>query len=382
MATELLDLTLNQQKALFDQALAQQRAVYEQTLKMWSRLFAVPRTLELARDVQVGSTPFDVVYTEDSLRLLRYRRDTPAAHAEPVLLCYALVNRPYIVDLQPDRSVIRQFLARGFDIYLIDWGVPSAADRSMTLHDYIDGLMKNCIDVVIRKATTPNLHLVGYCMGGTMSAIFAARYPELIKTLTLMTAPIDFSVGGEQSLTQFWSKPEYFDIDSLIDAYGNVPAEFLQASFQMMKPVQNYFMKYVNFFEKMDDPGFVENYFAMEKWTNDNIPVAGETFREFVKKLYQRNELVKGEFRLNPEDDEPVQLRRITCPLMLLTAKADHLVPPSQTEGIVPYVGSTDVNPLSIDAGHIGLAVSTKAHKKFWPEATQWLANRSTAAKP
>jgi len=382
MATELLDLTLNQQKALFDQALAQQRAVYEQTLKMWSRLFAVPRVLEVAREVKVGTTPFDVVYEEDSLRLLRYRRDTPAAYAEPVLLCYALVNRPYIVDLQSERSVIRQFLARGFDIYLIDWGVPSAADRSMSLHDYIDGLMKNCVDVVIRKATTPNLHLVGYCMGGTMSAIFAARYPELIKTLTLMTAPIDFSVGGEQSLTQFWSKPEYFDIDSLIDAYGNVPAEFLHASFQMMKPVQNYFLKYVNFFEKMDDPGFVENYFAMEKWTNDNIPVAGETFREFVKKLYQRNELVKGEFRLNPEDDEPVQLRRITCPLMLLTAKADHLVPPSQTEGIVPYVGSTDVNPLSIDAGHIGLAVSTKAHKKFWPEATQWLANRSTAAKP
>ena len=304
--------------------------------KCGAALFAVPRILDTARDVQVGSTPFDVVYEEDSLRLLRYRRDTPAAYAEPVLVCYALVNRPYIVDLQPDRSVVRQFLDRGFDIYLIDWGVPSAADRSMKLHDYIDGLMKNCVDVVIRKATTPNLHLVGYCMGGTMSAIFAARYPELLKTLTLMTAPIDFSVGGEQSLTQFWSDPKYFDVDSLIDAYGNVPAEFLQASFQMMKPVQNYFLKYVNFFEKMDDPRFVENYFAMEKWTNDNIPVAGETFREFVKKLYQRNELVKGEFRLSPEEDEPVQLRRITCPLMLLTAKSDHLVPPSQTEGIVP----------------------------------------------
>ena len=99
-----------------------------------------------ARDVKVGTTPHEIVYEEDTLRLLRYRRDTPAVYAEPVLICYALVNRPYIVDLQPDRSVVRQLLARGFDVYLIDWGVPSAADRSMTLQDYIDGLMKNVAD--------------------------------------------------------------------------------------------------------------------------------------------------------------------------------------------------------------------------------------------
>ncbi len=145
----------------------------------------------------------------------------------------------------------------------------------------------------------------------------------------------------------------------------------------MMKPVQNYFSKYITFFDKMDDDRFVENYFAMEKWTNDNIPVAGETFREFVKKLYQRNELVKGEFRLG---NQPVKLDQITCPLMLLVAAADHLVPPSQTEGILPHVGSKDKKVMMLDAGHIGLAVSSKAHKTFWPEATAWLADRSTRA--
>src|SRR5262249_14828858 len=155
----------------------------------------------------------------------------------------------------------------------------------------------------------------------------------------LMTAPIDFGAGADQSLVQFWSNPAYFDVDALIDAFGNCPAPLLQASFQMMKPVQNYYSKYVTFFDKMDDEGFVENFFAMEKWSNDNIPVAGETFREFVKKLYQRNELVKGEFRLGPEE-APVQLERISCPLMLLTASADHLVPPVQTEGVLPHVSS------------------------------------------
>jgi polyhydroxyalkanoate synthase len=375
MANALGEELLNMQQAWFNQALTQQKAVYEATLKMWSRLFAVPRVIDWARDVKVGTTPSEIVYEEDSLRLLRYRRDTPAAFAEPILICYALVNRPYIVDLQSDRSVVRQLLARGFDVYLIDWGIPSAADRSLTLRDYIDGLMKNCADFVANQAKVPSIHLMGYCMGGTMSTIFTARNPDRVKTLTIMAAPIDFGVGKDQSLVTFWSNPDYFDVDALVDAFGNVPATFLQASFQMMKPVQNYYGKYVTFFEKMDDDRFVENYFAMEKWTNDNIPVSGETFREFVKKLYQRNELVKGEFKLG---DELVELKKITCPLLLLMASGDHLVPPCQTEGLAPHVGSRDVKAMTLDAGHIGLSVSSKAHKKFWPEATQWLADRST----
>lgn len=375
MANALSDVTLGMQQEWFKQALAQQKAVYEATLKMWSRLFAVPRVIDWARDVKVGTTPSEIVYEEDTLRLLHYRRDTPAVYTEPILFCYALVNRPYIVDLQPDRSVIKQLLARGFDVYLIDWGVPSAADRSLSLQEYVDGLMKNCANVVMKRHNSAPFHLIGYCMGGTMSVIFAARNPDIVKTLTIMAAPIDFSTGQDESLVAFWSNPDYFDVDALVDAFGNVPATFLQASFQMMKPVQNYYSKYITFFDKMDDDKFVENYFAMEKWTNDNIPVSGETFREYVKKLYQRNELIKGEFKL---DNELVDLAKITCPLQILMASADHLVPPSQSEPLASKVGSKDIKCRTLDAGHIGLSVSSKAHKVFWPEVTQWLADRSS----
>jgi len=375
MANAISDVTLGMQTEWFNQALAQQKAVYEATLKMWSRLFAVPRVIDWARDVKVGTTPSEIVYEEDTLRLLRYRRDTPAVYTEPILVCYALVNRPYIVDLQPDRSVVKQLLARGFEVYLIDWGVPSAADRSLTIQDYVDGLMKNCVNVVMKRHNSPAVHLVGYCMGGTMSVIFTARNPDIVKSLTIMAAPIDFSVGQDESLVQFWANPDYFDVDALVDAFGNVPATFLQASFQMMKPVQNYYSKYITFFDKMDDDRFIENYFAMEKWTNDNIPVSGETFREYVKKLYQRNELIKGEFKLG---NELVDLAKITCPLQILMASADHLVPPAQSESLASKVGSKDIKCRTLDAGHIGLSVSSKAHKVFWPEVTQWMADRSS----
>ena len=368
MVTQLLEMVLNQQKASYDEA-----------LKMWQRLFSFPRVAEQARDNAVCMTPHEVVYEEDQLRLLHYTRETPAQYAEPLLISYALVNRPYILDLQPEKSVVRQFLARGFDVYMIDWGIATAVDQNLTLHDYVREQMKNVSDFLLDHAKIKQFNLLGYCMGGTMAALFTATFPEPVKNLALMAAPIDFST--DESLLQVWTKEEYFDVDALVDTFGNCPATFLQHTFQLMKPVQNYFTKYTGFLDKMYDDRFVENFFAMEKWTNDNIPVAGETFREFVKKLYQKNELVRGEYRF--KFGEPaVDLMKIVCPLLLLVARGDHLVPPSQTTGILPHVGSKDTRTLEIDAGHVGLAVSSKAHKKFWPEATGWLGERSTPVKP
>jgi polyhydroxyalkanoate synthase len=143
-----------------------------------------------------------------------------------------------------------------------------------------------------------------------------------------------------------------------------------------MNPVQNLLEKSIAFYEQMDDLRAVSNYFALERWINDNIPVAGETFREFVKKLYQRNQLVRGELWLG---QRRVDLGRIECPLLLLTAKNDHLVAPSATEGIRPHVGSRDVKSMEIAAGHVGLVVGGKAQRTFWPEATRWVADRSAS---
>lgn len=361
MSYPALDALLDTQKRLFDEA-----------SRSWGRMFSFPGVVDQATHVRVATTPSDVVYEEDSLRLLHYPNESGVTIREPLLISYALVNRPYILDLQPERSVIRQLLRRGFDVYMIDWGVPSAADRSMRLQDYVCGLLKNVVNFVRSESGSPTLNLFGYCMGGTMSAMFTALYPELINTLTLLAAPIDFA--GDDSLLHVWTQEKYFDVDRLVDSYGNCPAPFLQSAFQLMKPVQNYVEKYLSFYDNMQDEKFLENFFAMEKWTQDNIPVAGETFREFVKCLYQRNQLVKGEFRLKKK---LVKLENITCPVLLLTANSDHLVTPASTLGLIPHVGSKDVKSMSIHAGHIGLAVSSKAHRQFWPEATSWIAERS-----
>ncbi len=353
-----------------------QRAAQAESMRSWRRWLNAAKIPQIASEAEIATTPHDVVYEEDSLKLLRYRNEHSIDLAEPVLVCFALVNRPYILDLQPNRSVVRQLLKRGFDVYLIDWGIPTAADRTLRLQDYVCDFMKNVAEFVRTHANSPKLNLLGYCMGGTMSAMYTALYPEQIKNLILMAAPIDFS--GEDGLLNVWTREEYFDVDGFIGAFGNCPGSFLQTSFQLMKPVQNYVEKYLAFAEKMDDDSFLENYFAMERWANDNIPVAGETFREFVKHLYQQNRLVMGEMTLR---DMPVKLQNITCPLLTLTADQDHLVPPESTLAIKHYVSSQFVHNLSVGAGHIGLAVSTKAHSQLWPEAAMWIADHSTNRK-
>ena len=348
--------------------------LFAEPQRMWRRLLNLPYVVDRAVNTRVGTTPHEVVFEERGIRLLRYRRSTPAKYGEPLLICYALINRPYILDLQPDKSVVGRYLEQGFDVYLIDWGVPSYEDQTLKIEDYVCRFFKNVVDRILRDHGRPSLHVLGYCMGGTLSALFAALHPEQVKTLTLMAAPIDFR-GGED-LLPLWTDPARFDVDAFIDAHGNCPAWFLQSCFLFMKPVQNLLEKNIAFFEQMDDPRIVANYFAMERWLNDNIPVAGETFRQFVKKLYQRNELVRGQFQLG---DRRVDLSRVVCPLLLLTAERDHLVAPSSTEGIRPHVRSADIKSIRIDAGHVGLVVSGKAQKTLWPEAVRWMSERAAA---
>jgi len=194
-----------------------------------------------------------------------------------------------------------------------------------------------------------------------------------VKTLTLLASPIDF--GGRESLLNLWAQGATFDVDALLDTYGNCPAWFLQTIFLWMNPIRNFFDKSIAFWEQMSDPEKVSSTFALERWLNDNIPVAGATFRTFVKNLYQRNELVRGQLFVGPRR---IDLSRITCPVLLLTADNDHLVAPPSTEGIRPHLGSRDIKSMAIRAGHVGLVVGAKAHAKFWPEATRWAADRST----
>ena len=350
-----------------------QQVLYREELAAWRRLLALPRLFDRAHVDHGPSTPHEIVHERGTVRLRRYARRAVSTYEEPVLICPALVSRPDLLDFHPDRSIVRQLLGRGFDVYLIDWGVPSAVDRRLRLRDHVADSMRRVADRVLAGTRCGRFHLLGYCLGGTMATMFTALHPESIASLALMAAPID--CARPESLLHVWSDPRYFDVDSLIAAFGNCPAAFLRGCFAASRPLADRYAEYVDVYERLDDDRSVRDFFALQRWASDTVAVAGETFREVVARLYQRNELVGGTFTLG---DAPVRLERISCPLLLLMAGADHLVPPAQTEGIIPRVRSTDIRAMTLDGGHVALAVSTKAHKSFWPAATQWMAERSS----
>ncbi len=347
-------------------------AAMQEWMKFTNKMANWPKVAEVARNTRVGATPTQTVYQEDKLRLLRYESDVEKRHRTPLVVAFALVNRPYILDLRPGKSVVHHFIDRGFDVYNIDWGVPEPSDKHLSLEDYVLRYMDHVVDQVRERTGCDQINLLGYCMGGSMSAMYTALRPEKIKNLILMAAPVDWST--QESLLSVWTDPKYFDVDKMLDTYGNAPAEWLQSSFMMLKPVQNLFEKYIGFYENMENEKFLEDFFAMETWLNDNIPVAGETFRQFVKLCFHRNLLIKGELEIGKER---VDLGRITCPVLNLTAQHDHLVPCGQSLPFNDAVGSKDRKSINFPAGHIGLAVGSKAHRDLWPKVYEWLADRS-----
>lgn len=349
-----------------------QQAIVDESFANLRRAARLPFLWEHAQRVKKGATPAEVVYEQDRLKLLHYPTEEPPKYSTPLVIVFALVNRPYILDILPGKSVVQQYLRGGFDTYLIDWGVPTHADRHLTLESYVNGYLPDIADFLRERTGSRQVNVLGYCMGGTMSAMFTALHPEKVRNLTLMAAGIDFTTRS--GLLNLWTDAKTFDVDAFIDAYGNCPAEFLQGSFLALKPVANFLQKPLMLYERADDEKFVDEYFTMETWLNDNIPVPGEVFREFVKYLYQQNLLVKNQM---PVGRHIVDLKRINCPVLNLMATNDDLVPCPQSEPFTRLVGSTDTETIQFPAGHIGLAMGSRAQRDLWPKAVQWLAERS-----
>jgi polyhydroxyalkanoate synthase len=251
--------------------------------------------------------------------------------------------------------------------------VPTPADRHLTLDDYINGYMVNVMDYLSERTGAKSLNVLGYCMGGTMSAMFTALHPQRVKNLILLAAPIDFA--SNDGLLNLWTRSENFDVDKFVDAFGNCPPEFLQSTFLLLRPVGNFIEKPINFYENMHEEKYLEDFLTTESWLNDNIPVPGEVYRQFVKYLYQQNLLTQNRM---PVGKHIVNLQNITCPVLNLMAGKDDLVPCSQGMPFTDLVGSKDRKTILLDgSGHIGLAIGGRAQKEVWPQACEWLAQRS-----
>jgi polyhydroxyalkanoate synthase len=334
-----------------------------------AKLMKSYNTLSQIDEVEVGTTPKTLVYSEDKLKLYRYDRETPPTCKTPVLIVYALVNRYNMMDLQSDRSYIKNLLDLGLDIYVIDWGYPTKVDRYLSMDDYVNGYINNCVNHICTEHKIKNLNIMSVCQGGTLSTIYSSIYPHKVKNLITLVTPVDFSVND--GLLFRWSKD--MDFDALVDNYdGLIPGEFLNTGFEMLKPMMK-INKNTGLVNSLDDKDKLLNFLRMEKWIADSPDQAGECFRQFMKDLYQGNKLLKGKLVVGKHK---VDLKNLTSPLLNIYATEDHLVPPSATIPLNDAVGSKDKELYKFQGGHIGVFVGGRSQKELAPAVFNWLKKR------
>lgn len=331
----------------------------------WNRIVSGQETVE------IGRTPKEVIYQRDILTVYRYKRETPATQKHPLLIVYSLINRPAVLDLLPGRSVVEQMLKAGFEVYLIDWGVPTALDFHSGLDTYINLYIRAAIKATLRHADCKELHLFGYCMGGSLAAIATALRPRNIKTLTLLGTPLNFR--SEQLLYQWGSDQNVNRPEKLVEAWRVAPAWNFESFSLLTLDRKPDMLKAL--YNRLDDEGFVESFMAMERWVGDNIPMAAAVFKEFVKACFLNNDLIEGNIEVA---GKKVNLRSIEVPVLGIIGEADHLVPP-ETTGIDDDLFKNG-EFIRFRSGHVGLSVSSKSHKLLWPQVCNWLCNQDATA--
>lgn len=322
------------------------------------------------RSPEVACTPHDVVLRMGTSELLHYRPRTAKQHPTPVLLVPSLVNRHWILDLTIDRSVVGLLLDQGFDVYLLDWGVPDAGNELTTLGEYILGRLHLAVEQVAGPSGHP-VSLLGYCMGGTIALAYAALRPELVRNLILLATPVDLCDDG--MLTQ-WSQSGHFDFSTLGDAFGLVDGDFLQNGFTLLKPTWPV-RQLISLWQLAWNEDFIKRHLSMSKWVNSPIPVGGKAYAQWCNDIYRDNLLAKGEWRLA---GEPVHLSKVTASTFNAIAEHDHLIPTESSTVLDQHLtGTADHKTVVFPCGHIGLSVGGAAAKRVWPEIGDWLVERS-----
>jgi polyhydroxyalkanoate synthase subunit PhaC len=322
-------------------------------------------------DATIGATPRDVVWTHRATTLYRYR-SSQREHPVPILLVFALINRPEIFDLRSGNSFVEFLLSEGFDVFLVDWGVPDEEDADMGLAEFVCDELDWAVRETLRCSAQDELSLVGWCIGGTLCTMYCALHPEgAVRNAALLTTPID----PRESLYARWVGTDEFDVDLIADSYPVIPGGGIDWANKLMKPVTNYVTTYRRLLQGIldgEDPR--QAYQAMAKWVADNPPFPSRAYREWITWMYKENRLVSGRLRLR---GRRVDLSAIEQNLLVVTAGADHIAPLQGTVPLLDLVASEDVTHFDRPGGHIGLMAGSKAKHEIWPELGDWLSERS-----
>ncbi len=329
--------------------------------------FASLETLRNLGPVEVGQSPRERLFQRDKVALYHYPATGQPSLRRPLLIVYALVNRPYILDLEPGRSLIQRLQAQGLDLYLVDWGYPDSSDRFAGLEDYLFDYLHDCVTQVLQHSAAPQLDLLGVCQGGVLSLCYTAALPTQINTLTTLVTPVDFHTPDNLLA----GLVRHVDIELAVETLGNIPGQLVSQNFNSLKPVQLGLQKLVNLPRELQDSERARSYLRMEKWLQDCPDQAGQAFEEFVEAFYQDNRLVTGGLTIGGRE---IRLDNLRQPILNIYGSQDHLVPPDASRALRTLTASRDYQEVEVLAGHIGVLMGRRSLKHLPLRIAQWLA--------
>ncbi|WP_156680948.1 alpha/beta fold hydrolase [Sphingomonas profundi] len=320
----------------------------------------------------VGACEKDVLHRRGTLNLYHYRPLVDEVYRVPVLLVMAPSNKGYIFDLARGQSLVEFLLMRGYDVFMIDWAAPRSDEKTLALKDYVLDFLPDCIDRVLAATGEPDVSLAGYCMGGTLSVLYATLFPEgPLKNLVCFATPIDFA---QMTLFRAWSDKAHFDVDRLVDRVGNIPGDLILGAFDLMRPA-NRTAGVLHLWNNMWNDEFVKSYRMFDRWAAETLPLPGEFFRDITKQFMWANALYEDALEIG---GRPARLAAITAPVCNIIAQHDHVVPFEAAHPLTQKISSSEVFETVVKGGHVSVVAGVAALKRLWPTIDTWLAGRST----
>ena len=319
---------------------------------------------------ELGQSPRQLIATRDKVKLWRYDSDG-RTQSPPLLLVMSLVTRPAVFDLQPGNSLIEQFCAAGFDVWMIDWDEPGPADAENTLETYCDDYIPWAVETTARRTGAGSVTLFGYCFGGFLAVLSVAGNPDMaVENLVALATPVAPERGPAQL------RPGRFAAS--LDETGNVPADAVRTAFVTLDPFESWFTSRANLWQRMDDDDYVMAHRVMTNWGDDHIRFPGATAKQMERSFSGRNALLDGTFTLG---GRTIDLGAITVPFLSVVGEKDHITPPATSEPLMELVGSRDKSELRVRAGHVGLFVGSSAAKHCVPGMIDWITRHSTTVE-
>jgi polyhydroxyalkanoate synthase len=293
----------------------------------------------------------------------------------PLLLIPPLMVRPYVYDLRPDHSLVRFLLGRGFDVYLVDFGVPDAGDADVRLDDYVLSYLPTALAAVRADHGTSDVALMGWCMGGIFALCYTAAWRDVhVRTIVTIASPIDFAKMG---LLSTMARAAHGQLQALTDRIGNIPGFLNANALKLLAPVKQV-TRYADLFINLWNDEYVKGHDAMAHWANDFIPYPQQAFKQLLSDVVVGNRLIDG-IRFG---DRVADLREVRCPLLAIAGTDDVLATPASARANLEATRSGDPSYREVPGGHIGVMVGGRAPQTVWGPAAEWLKPRSLAAPP